>query len=64
MSTAVTEDEKEFGVDAIVYCKQHLRPHATGWCTVSNSDKVKLESETVGDAIRECIARGYKLHEA
>ena len=24
------------------YCRQHLRPHETGWCTVSNNEKVGL----------------------
>jgi len=33
-------DDHELGT--WVYCLQHLRPHETGWCTVSLYDKVGL----------------------
>ncbi|GLY32037.1 hypothetical protein [Kineosporia sp. NBRC 101731] len=26
----------------LVYCNQHRRVHATGWCTVSNLEKVAM----------------------
>ncbi len=37
-----TEDEIVFGVKAWVYCRQHMKPHMTGWCGVGNRDKVGL----------------------
>jgi hypothetical protein len=57
----MTEDAKEFGEKAIVYCKSHLRPHDTGWCTVGIRDKVKLDSTTIKDAVDECRVKGYVL---
>ncbi len=46
-----------------VYCSQHLRPHTTGWCTVSNEDKVPLAAKTRGEAYAECRAKGLRLLE-
>ena len=37
-----TEDENIFGVDAWVYCSQHVNAHLTGWCGVSVRDKLGL----------------------
>ena len=36
-----TEDAQVFG-DDWVYCRQHLRPHTTGWCGVGVRDKIDL----------------------
>lgn len=36
-----------------VYCAQHCAVHATGWCTVSITDKVALIAETVDEARTE-----------
>lgn len=36
-----------------VYCQQHLRVHATGWCTVSERDKVPLHGDTIQEAVRQ-----------
>lgn len=58
----LTEDAKEFGVRKWVYCSQHLRPHLTGWCTVSNIHKVLLDADTIDSAYDECRAKGYKLY--
>ncbi len=49
-----TQDEKSFGRGKWVYCSQHLRPHTTGWCSVSNSDKIPLIAESMGEAYIEC----------
>lgn len=57
----MTEDEKEFGVKTIVYCNQHLSPHYTGWCTVDNRNKIKLESIDLKSAADECRKKDYKL---
>lgn len=45
-----------------VYCHQHLRPHGTGWCTVSNRDKTPLLAETVEDAYAEVRAAGWPIY--
>ena len=44
-----------------VYCTQHMRVHSTGWCTVSNYDKVFLLSETAEDAKTEWEWRKQSL---
>lgn len=59
--------EGEFSTDdrhlgKFVYCKQHVRPHSTGWCTVGAYDKVPLTAETEVDAIAECRERGLKIY--
>lgn len=51
-------DEEFFGEDAIVYCKSHLRPHRTGWCTVHNEDKILLDAKTIDEAEQECNDKG------
>lgn len=57
-----TPDEVYFGEDRIVYCSQHMRPHYTGWCNVSVSNKILLESITLEDAALECDARNLTLY--
>lgn len=57
-----TEDQKHFGRKKWVYCAQHMRPHPTGWCTVSISDKVALDSTSYEDAVAECTGRGLPLY--
>lgn len=46
---------------AFCYCGQHLRAHATGWCTVSLRDKKALAAKTIEDAGIECMVLGYEL---
>jgi len=43
---------------AFVYCKQHCRPHSTGWCTVDAADKVPLKATTRQDAYAEAVRLG------
>lgn len=57
----IMEDAKHFGIKTIIYCKQHLRPHTTNWCTVSNDEKIKLNATTLEDAYVECREKGYKI---
>jgi len=57
-----TEDEIEFGRNVFVYCNQHMGVHKTGWCTVSNRNKVKLDATTYDVAADECRAKGYELY--
>jgi hypothetical protein len=54
-------EDLEFGEDAWVYCGQHLRPHRTGWCTVSKADKTLLSATNHEDAVAECEAKGLYL---
>lgn len=51
-----TEDET---LGKYVYCTQHLRVHATGWCTVGVEDKLALQAETLDEAVQEAKAKGY-----
>lgn len=55
------EDAKTFGRDTFVYCRQHLNPHSTGWCTVDVSDKVGLGVTTYEEAREKCQDWGFKL---
>lgn len=43
-----------------VYCKQHCRPHSTGWCTVSPEDKVPLKAQTQAEAYIEAKEMGHR----
>lgn len=45
-------DDKVYGTK-YVYCSQHCRVHDTGWCTVSNLDKIPLLAETPEEAEKE-----------
>lgn len=55
------KDAEVFGADAWVYCKQHVRPHSTGWCTVDVKDKIKLDATDRTAAIAECRDKGLKM---
>lgn len=57
-----TEDERVFGPSPYVYCKSHMRPHTTGWCTVPARDKVLLAANTYEDACAEARQRGFKIY--
>ena len=61
MSDEQTEDEKAFGKDRWVYCKQHLRPHGTGWCTVSPRDKILLDAKDREAAYAEFRSKGWDI---
>lgn len=56
-----TEDEIAFGKDAWVYCRQHVRPHETGWCGVSPRDKVGLGVKTAEEAYEKCHSWGFEI---
>jgi hypothetical protein len=56
------KDSREFGKDAWVYCSQHMRPHTTGWCTVSNKNKIRLEATNAEAAYAECEQKGLALY--
>lgn len=59
--TRMEAEDEIFGKDVIVYCKQHLRPHHTGWCTVRNDQKVPLDAKSIEDAYAECRVRGFVI---
>lgn len=48
---------------AFVYCASHLRPHATGWCTVNAFDKIPLGATRGEDAYAECKRLGFYLYD-
>ena len=51
-----------------VYCRQHLRPHRTGWCTVDLLEKVGLgpmkgtPDEQYREAIDKCKKFGLEIY--
>jgi hypothetical protein len=61
MSDEPAEDERVFGKGVWVYCKSHMRPHCTGWCTVDPRDKVAIEATNYAQAYVECKAKGYSI---
>lgn len=52
-------DVAAFGRGAWVYCSQHMKPHQTGWCSVSVRDKIGLGVSTAEEAYTKC--RDWKL---
>ena len=61
MAVIVTEDETVFGKGRWVYCKSHVRPHTTGWCTVCASNKRLLNATTSDEAYAETRALGLPI---
>lgn len=62
-----TEDEQAFGINHWVYCSQHMKPHLTGWCSVSPRDKVGLGitghgTEKAREAYDKCEAWGFQIY--
>ena len=57
-----TEDEIAFGKHAWVYCRQHCRPHQTGWCGVGPQDKVGLGVDNAQAAVAKCREWGFELY--
>lgn len=55
-------DVAAFGRGAWVYCNQHLKPHPTGWCSVSPRDKVGLGVNTAKEAYQKCRDWGFKIY--
>lgn len=58
----MTKDEVAFGRKTWIYCNQHMAYHLTGWCTVSNRDKVKLDATNEAEAYSECRKKEYRLY--
>lgn len=45
-----------------VYCHQHCRSHATGWCTVSLAEKTPLDATTPEAALAEAREKGFWIY--
>lgn len=58
----LTPDETVFGRKRWVYCSQHMRPHTTGWCSVSPRLKIALEAMSGEEAYKECTDRDFPLY--
>lgn len=59
MSEKLAGDEH---MGRFVYCKQHVGPHSTGWCTVSASDKIPLQADNREEAYAEAKAMGLDIY--
>lgn len=57
-----TEDVAAFGKDAWIYCSQHMKPHQTGWCTISPRDKIGLGVDTAEAAYEKCRAWKFPIY--
>ncbi len=62
LQQGLSEDERAFGIGTWVYCSQHCRPHQTGWCTVSNSNKTPLIAKSANEAYIECARMGVYIY--
>lgn len=47
---------------AFVYCRQHVGPHSTGWCTVDVEDKFPLKATNREAARIECRNKGWRMY--
>jgi len=54
-------DVQAFGRDQWVYCRQHVKPHETGWCSVGVYDKIGLGVQTADEAYAKCEAWGLPI---
>ena len=59
----MTRDTDIFGIGSWIYCKQHLRPHMTGWCSVNVDEKVRLDAKTSEGAYAECRRKGFHIYD-
>lgn len=60
MGRAYTRQPDEvFG--AWVYCKSHVGPHETGWCSVGLDNKIALKATNRQDAMAESWAMGFRI---
>jgi hypothetical protein len=55
-------DVATFGRGAWVYCRQHMRAHETGWCSVGAYDKLGLGVKTAQEAYAKCREWGLELY--
>jgi len=56
------DDVAAFGRTAWVYCRQHVKPHPTGWCSVSPREKIGLGVTTAAEAYQKCRDWGLELY--
>lgn len=54
-------DVAAFGRGAWVYCRQHVKPHPTGWCSVGVYDKIGLGVSTAKEAYAKCEEWDLKI---
>lgn len=60
--TGEQEDVAAFGRAAWIYCRQHMKAHQTGWCSVSARDKIGLGVATAQEATEKCREWGLELY--
>lgn len=56
-------DVAAFGRRAWVYCRQHVKPHETGWCSVGVHDKIGLGVATAEAAYAKCREWGLEIYD-
>jgi hypothetical protein len=54
--------EPDYTLGDFVYCRSHVAPHLSGWCTVSVVDKIGLEATTPEEAFEEVKAMGLPIY--
>lgn len=52
-------DDRDMG--EWVYCRSHVNPHRTGWCSVFRDNKVPLDATSHEEAFAECRRKGFRL---
>jgi hypothetical protein len=54
--------EPDYTMGDFVYCRSHVSPHETGWCTVGTDNKIGLRAATASDAFEEVKAMGLPIY--
>jgi hypothetical protein len=54
-------DVAAFGRGAWIYCRSHVKPHLTGWCSCGVYDKIGLGVSTAKEAYAKCEEWGLKI---
>lgn len=54
--------QPDVALGAFVYCKSHVAPHETGWCSVDVRNKIALKATTHQEAVAEVDAMGLPRH--
>lgn len=59
----MTEDtQPDIKLGAWVYCRSHVGPHSTGWCSVDVGNKIALHAQTAQEATAEVRKHWWPIH--
>lgn len=53
--------QPDYEMGDFVYCRPHVSPHSTGWCSVDIRDKIPLAAKTSDEAVAEVKKFGWPI---